>query len=370
MRQISSTPYRHFSVFSTWKNDWHNPSFFSDDDTVKEKENWLESMLRSHENDVDMEAFLIVFKALVSSNDPGASRRAGRWMSRLKQHPNAQPSAECYQLVIQAWANSTKEQAAVIVNRAERWLNDCIDESESSLTLETNIECYNAFLDACTKGRGGKDKRKEYIVQNHARRAEDVLRHLQSYQYSGEKARIIPNTCTFNYVIRGWTRCKNDDSVARRVMALLRMMESYQREDPLFSAVRPNTKSYTMSMDAYVSVAKIKARRSSVSKNFNPDPSENGLKEIREARAILEYMHDLYDAGVEGVVPSRVPYNTLITGWAALAGFMHPNAPFEAEKVLRKMISLKDGGFAEGGPDSLSYEKVGTVCLRVTWSLI
>jgi hypothetical protein len=353
---------RNVSVFTQWSDmDWHRPDFMSDA-ALKEKESWLEDILNSNQRAVDIEAFLLVLNALASgaSQDAGAARRAERWMSRLRQQENVHPTVECYQAVIQAWANSNKEQPVVIVNRAERWLNDFLADCEEMAALEPTIECYNAFLDACTRGRTGKDKRKNVIVETHAKKADAILRRLHSQaHYHGEGAMVVPNTDTFNFVIRGWTRCREDDSIAQRVLSLLRLMESYQRENPVNSTVRPDTKSYSMAMDALITVAKLTARRC-VQKNnkLNDDPSQNGLSEMQEAQAVLAYMHDLYDAGVEGVLPHRVPYNILITGWAALATFGHQDAPFEAEQILRKMISYKDTGFTEAGPDSISYEKV------------
>jgi hypothetical protein len=356
---------RNASVFSSWQDkEWHQKDFLKNA-TVKEKEAWLESMLRSHGRAVDVEAFLVVLRALASSDleDAGAPRRAEYWMNRLQDHRSLQPTAECYQAAIQAWANSNKDNIIVVVNRSERWLNDLIAESESSSSperIQPTIECFNAFLDACTRGRPGKNKRDQSIVENNAVKAEAVLRRLHSnYHHLGEEATVIPNTDTFNFVIRGWTRCKHDGIIAKRVLELLRLMEAYQRDNPTDSRVLPNTKSYSMAMDALVSVAKMKARRCLQDVgSFSDDPLLNGITELDEAQAVLTYMHDLHDAGVVGVVPHRIPYNILITGWAAVAGFGHENAPFKAEEIIRTMLSHKDKGFEEAAPDRISFEKV------------
>jgi hypothetical protein len=358
---ITGLSLRNASVFSGWQDkEWHQIGFLKNA-TVKEKEAWLESMLGSHGRDVDVEAFLVVLRALASSDleDAGAPRRAEYWMSRLQNHGSLQPTAECYQAAIQAWANSNKDNIIVVVNRSERWLNDLIAESESG-RIQPTIECYNAFLDACTRGRPGKNKRDQSIVENNAIKAEAVLRRLNSnYHHFGEEATVIPNTDTFNFVIRGWTRCKHDQIIAKKVLELLRLMEVYQRDNPTDSRVLPNTKSYSMAMDGLVSVAKMKARRSLQKVgSFSDNPSLNGINELDEAQAVLTYMHDLHDAGVVGVVPHRIPYNILITGWAAVAGFGHENAPFKAEEIIRTMLSHKDKGFEEAAPDRISFEKV------------
>jgi hypothetical protein len=360
-----SIAYRNASVFSGWGNkEWHHSDFLPDA-TVREKEAWLESMLAQSNSNyiaVDVEAYLVVLNALASPETPdaGAPRRAERWMNRLRDHSVLHPTAECYQAVIQTWANSNKEQVLVIINRAERWINDLVAESESHPhRIQPTIECYNAFLDACTRGRSGNNKRNHTIVTRNAQKAEAILRRLHSnYHHMGGEADVIPNTDTFNFVIRGWTRCKQDDLISMRVLSLLRLMESYQRSNPLNPEVRPDSKSYTMAMDALVSVAKIKARRCIQEGGFNQDPSLNGIDELNEAQAVLTYMHNLHEAGVEGVVPHKVPYNVLITGWASLAGFKHHEATFKAEEILRTMLSHKDNGFTDATPDRISFEKV------------
>lgn len=353
----------HASVFSGGWNDkeWHQEDFLKNA-TIKEKEVWLQSMLKSHPKDVDVQAFLVVLQALATPDigDAGAPRRAEHWMTRLKNHQAIIPTPQCYQAVIQAWANSNKENILVVVNRSERWLNELIAESEASpKQIRPTIECYNAFLDALTRGRSGSNKRNQTIIQSNASKAEGILRRLHSeFHHLGEAATAIPNTESFNFVIRGWTRCKHNTVIHTKVLALLRLMEAYQRENPKSSRVLPDTRSYSMAIDALGSVAKMKARRSYEDDGFIDDPSVNGISELEEAQAVLSYMHDLQDAGIEGVVPHTVPYNILITGWAAIAGYGHDNAPFKAEEILRTMLSHKDNGFPDRSPDRISYEKV------------
>lgn len=370
------------AVFTGWSPlEWHKASFLSEA-SVDEKEAWLESLLRSGDNSVDVEAFLVVLKAFSTSADARAPRRAEQWMKRLKEHPHVQPTTSAYQAVILAWANSNKEQPVVVVNRAERWLNEVLALHEAdpeSERLKPTIELYNAFLDACTRGRPGNNKRNQWTVERHAKKADAILRRLHSeYHHRGDSFGLAPNTDTFNFVLRGWTRCQQDTVVLQQVMGLLRLMEAYQRSNPTDSRIRPNTKSYALAMDALVRTAKVKAYRAVEDGKFTTDTSTNGIDEMNEAEAILKYMHDLYNAGVEGVVPNRVPYNLLMTGWAALAGSKHFNAPFRAEEVIRRMFTHQDNGFTEAAPDRISYEKVmcawanslnGNACRRAQWWL-
>ncbi|KAL3912451.1 MAG: hypothetical protein SGILL_006875 [Bacillariaceae sp.] len=359
----------------------------------------------------------------VVRKDPGVPRRAELWMNRLSNlyalsnyHPELQPTVECYQHVIQCWANADKEQPMVIVNRSERWLKEMLEQCREEdadvllpiVTLSDNnvnnnhpespqvpqrqqhpnhkpltptMACLNAFLDGCTRGRPGRNKKSQRMVTSNAKKAEAILRRLISYAHHyGDEATVQFNTDTCNFVIRGWTRCKHDETIHWRVLSILRLMESYQREDPLDSQVRPDTKSYSMAMDALIAVSKLKAEK--YYKNLrqhqnhyrkrhddadapNENPSRNGMEEIDQAHAILQYMHELYDAGVEGVIPHRVPYNILITGWAGRAAFVSDASnensgtpPFKAEEILRAMLSHRDDGFVSASPDVISYEKV------------
>jgi hypothetical protein len=444
------------SVFSPFSE--HSPNTVAaavslENATLAQKEEWLDSLLvkftqtngdmripassetSSSSPPLTVDALLVVLEALAEPaavrNDPSDPRRAELWMNRLlnvyaasNYHPALQPTVECYQHIIQCWANSDKENPMVIVNRSERWLKEMLeqcseedadvllpivtlsnreysehlrqqqqdagylDENEKDRRpqfhshpnhrpLVPTIECINAFLDGCTRGRPGKNKKSQLMVTNNAKKAEAILRRLVSYQHHyGEKATVRFNTETCNFVIRGWTRCKHDETIHWRVLSVLRIMESYQRNDPLHAPVKPNTKSYSMAMNALIAVSRIKAQsyytnlkqtKYNRSHNGNNQPKENpfrnGMEELEQAQAILKYMHQLFDAGVEGVVPHRVPYNIMITGWAGRAAvIVHDDSsngpPFQAEEILRTMLSHRDNGFFDAAPDVVSYEKV------------
>merc|ERR1712127_62183 len=98
---------------------------------------------------------------------------------------------------------------------------------------------------------GGSDKRDQQLVHEHIRKADAILRRLHSKaEHSGDYQNypLSPNTESFNYVIRGWTRIKDDDIVPKKVIQYIQLMESFQREDPINCKIRPNTKSYSMAI--------------------------------------------------------------------------------------------------------------------------
>jgi hypothetical protein len=314
---------------------------------VEDKEAWLERKLEDNQHQVTVEEYLFVLKALAQSRAP---QRAEEWMNRLEKDPNVQPTLECYHAVMSSWARSRQE---VAVTRAERWLTKLI-RSPDHRYLSPTTETYNAFLSVCARC---KTKKHELLLGNAKKAQETLETMLQSIQYA-------PDTDSFNHVIRAWTavahasnaKTKLDPNlVVDKTMELLKQMESYQRSDPEGSRIKPDTWSYCMVMDAFANAAGLKATKSGM------DPvlqKTNGLEEVRQVEAMLQYMHDLYDAGHEGVVPNTVAYNTLLSAWSRLSGNSHADAPFEAEKVLRKMIYRRDQGFEEALPDNISYKKV------------
>jgi hypothetical protein len=337
------------------------------DASVEAKEAWLESIDQT-DSRVDSTAYLVVLKALGRSKRSGSPQRAEELIRKLERKaasqpswPHLQPTLDCYNAVIHAWANS-REDAYLSINRAERWLNKLRQKGRKEQpALAPNTDSYNAFLDACSKGRVGR--RDAHLAREHAMKAQALLEEMIRQQESlGPESPVIPNTESFNYVIRAWTRCRDEPPVAYHVMDILKQMTAYQRQQPDTSPILPNTQSYTMTMNAFVTAAwlkVLKCQRNGL--EHRQDPTKNGLEEIEMVEDILQYMHKLYDAGLDYVVPNTVTYNTLITAWARLSGPLHPDGPLRAEKVLRKMIALKEGGHPEVAPDHLSFTKVSAL---------
>ena len=207
------------------------------EESPESREEWLEELLASEHTKggvtVDAEAYLVAIEGWAQSRHKAAARRAEDLLIRLERHfeesggdPSLRPRVEHYNAVIGAWANSQEDVSIV---RAERWLNKL--RGGDIIFLRPNTESYNRFLDACSKGHGKRND----LLKNNAIKAEQVLREMMTLQeqgYSGDDAdTIAPNTESFNYVIRAWTRCRQDISMAEKVMEVLRAMELYQRTE-------------------------------------------------------------------------------------------------------------------------------------------
>jgi hypothetical protein len=338
------------------RREWHFPNFLQDR-PVEHKEAWLTSLIAT--SSVDTEAYLVVLRALAVSKRPDAALRAERWLVKLEANDRLSPTSECYQRVIEAWSAAVHENPELVVTRAERWLvNNLPSDDNLEPTLLPDTACFNAFLDACSKGRGlKKGSRGKDLVRSHAHKAQSTLQYMIDYrQTHGPGARISPDRDSFNYVVRAWTRCRRSLDVADRAMEVLRMMENYQNEvDP---AIRPDSKSYAMFMDAISVVVKLKVKDClNKAAAVQADPSKNGVNDIKLLKDTLKYMKEKSeDPSHRSIMPNTNTYNTLISAWANAAP-LHADAPFQAERVLQQMIAFKDAGGAsyEAAPDAVSY---------------
>ena len=341
---------------------WPHPTF-KDDVPLEQKEQWLSSLLAQTPEKADTNAYLQVLRALAHCKDPDAPLRAEHWLQRLEKasesSPSCVPTAECYQCVIQAWAAAEHEEDPVrAITRAERWLRKHLGSSMESLRPDT--ACFNAFLDACSKGRGLKNNKNKNLGILNAQKAQSTLDYMiKERQLKGDDARISPDTDSFNFVIRAWTRCRRSPDVAERAMGVLRMLEKYQRN--INGSVGPDSKSYAMVLDAISVKAKLKAKRCEHKKSARSDPNENGLNEIMLLKNTLSFMQKR--AGQDSnLAPVTHSYNMLISAWANVSS-IHTDAPFEAEKVLQQMISLKDDGEDKAAPDGKFLFFLNTCCL-------
>lgn len=89
------------------------------------------------------------------------------------------------------------------------------------------------------------------------------------------------------------------------------------------------------------------------------DNALNGKDEMKMMSTIISLMKKA------DVLPTTVIFNTLIGGWSKLAP-IHPDAPYEGEKVLRFMIRMQDDGKENMAPDHISYLMVMRSWLKST----
>lgn len=296
--------------------------------------------------------FLAVLRTLADSKLPDAPLKAERWLRRLEQLEGVTPTSECYQRAIEAWASAASEDPARVIIRCESWIQKAQKIPDES--LRANTACFNAFLDACTRGRSFKGSRGGgKLVVYHAEVAERALRYMiLERQKNGPGYRISPNTESFNLVIRGWTRCRKMLEIADKATNVLHLMEQYCTE--IDSGVEPNSRTYGLIMDAVAVKAKLKAKRC-LMKKCNPlDPASNGLEEINLIRSLIEAIYNKNHAFDVDDGSNTYNYNVLLGCWANISS-LHEIATTEAENILQHMVALKESGQAKSGPDATSY---------------
>jgi hypothetical protein len=352
----------------TWRaaqNSRRKLSFFSNEsgnnefdsaETVANKEEVLNRMLERYPESTSTEDYLVVLRSLATSKLPDAALRAERWLYRLEQRGT--PSRECYQRVIEAWSSASKEDPSRVVTRAERWIRKIMNSPDPSVSPDT--VCFNAFLDACTKGRGFKGPKN--VVRLHAEKASEVLQHMISKRREeGSNCAIAPNTESFNLVIRGWTRCRKDHDIADQTMHILKMLEDFQ--SIVDEKVGPNARSYGLVMDAIAVKASLKVKQCMTNKKgkleATSDPSRNGMEEVQILRQILEYLYEKNLSGDQSISPDTFAYNMILSCWANIAP-LHSQAPSEAENILQHMKALHEEGRYDTAPDTTSY----MLCMR------
>lgn len=350
----------------------------------------LTEQLRTPAAAVTRADFLVVLRLLAAATatTPGAAVRAERWVGRLERLAAAAaderddqqwqwllPDTECYRLVIQTWAGATREDPTILVARAERWVTKGLQEDAHDVQ-RPDTATWNAFLDAVSKGRAHKGSKLHSTVYDHAKLAQATLERMlddQHQQQHGKSSRMAPDTDSFNYVMRAWTRCRRATDIADRTMDTLRALEDYQRQvDP---TVGPTTKSYGMVLDSLSCRAAQKVKAfyqqnqskhqrdlSALSHNRQSDVSdtaENGLDELEMMEGVLAHMDLEQQQGGSSAAMQATTflYNNIITAWAHLSR-LHAHGPSAAERVLQLMTRHADEGQTAVQPDALSYQLV------------
>eukprot|EP00816_Leptocylindrus_hargravesii_P011185 CAMPEP_0196824550 /NCGR_PEP_ID=MMETSP1362-20130617/92296_1 /TAXON_ID=163516 /ORGANISM="Leptocylindrus danicus, Strain CCMP1856" /LENGTH=613 /DNA_ID=CAMNT_0042204847 /DNA_START=288 /DNA_END=2129 /DNA_ORIENTATION=- len=287
----------------------------------------------------DYKAVLIYFASLKNPH------KAEEWISKMEQDKALeflQPDVNSYNAVIKAWAFSKEHNSAV---RAERWFHRIRE-----VNGQPNTESYNLLLKSLSRARG----KSASIRESNALKAEQLLQEMQS----AKQSIIQPTTDSFNSAMYAWVKCGGDiANVGEKVLKLLQDME--ERAAMSASAVRPNTVSYTIAMNAFSTSAAFKQRRI----NRGNYHEEDVLEDVRKAESILNYMHDLHNAGVSDVVPDTQAHNSLISAWAKVSNEVN-DSPLKAEAAFRRMIELEEEGHPYIAPDRISYNTVINAWLR------
>lgn len=259
--------------------------------------------------------FNTVLQTLAESKLPDAPMRAERWLRYLLLH--GQPDESSYANVLLTWKNAIHEEPTRVIARARQWFEKCHPKS---------TRVHNLYLDILTSGRSWKNARgrNTVLMTQHAETAENLLKSMVEEN--------LANLDSFNFVIRGWNRCRRSVFASERCIHVLRLMERHN--------VRPDTRSYGLVMDAIANRAKLR-----VMQCRDPDGPDNGMEEIRVLENILESLAN----------PNTYVHNILLNCWSNLAP-LHPSAPQQAEDIISRLIAEYESTGV--GPDTITFNNV------------
>lgn len=349
-----------------------------------------------------------------SEEDAPSLSSSSSVLSPLLLHSPVQPTVDTYNHVMRAWKNNAdRRHRDVVMVRTERWLSrlrdahgaasrslpgvaarllDLEDDENGNgcraLLAGPDTESYNLYLHSCASHRRDPERgavTAEATLDRMLRDREIAV----ARNKDGATGRAAPNTESFNLVLKAWSRCTKHKRLGDKVTELLRRMEGHrrrrdvdgvaERSAPLLVDVAPNIVSYTIAMQAWGVVAARKAtafvrrqrysRRNKRRRYDDDDPrtttktgardpkaSENGVEEAEKAEAILRYVHELHEAsGEDDVAPDTGIYNCLLNVWSRVCSEENERAPLETERLLRRMIELRDGGSLPIAPDQRTY---------------
>jgi pentatricopeptide repeat protein len=310
--------------------------------------------------------FLNLLQSLAAStNAPDAPRRAESliklWQETANRLNIQPPSINAYCLVIQAWAESRFEDPQIALVRAERWLHK---DKPTTASL-------NAYLNACSKGRGRKSRGGDVLVYKNACKAQGILEGMMRDRHAeGEACASAPNIDSFSYVIRAWTRCRNNIEIANRAHHVLRLMQDYSvRVDP---SVQANSRSFAMVMDAMAVCARLKIQKRLGDGMDEVEAIQALLDECRHSQHNQEQQshqqqrqrhhqepphnqHCHHQKDTEVKVTTDM-YNALLTCWAHIS-VMRLNGPLECERIFHHMQSIAQDN-DDAAPDSYTYAAI------------
>jgi pentatricopeptide repeat protein len=215
-----------------------------------------------HRCQPDLATFRPLLAGVTRSQDLDAAERAEEllhWMNNLYQQGvlKEAPDSHCYQLVMDAWANSKAPGAA---RQAEEIMRDMIPAA-TTLSYATVMRAYKrnpgrkqALLDEMYGAYlQGNQRLKptaevfllvlEDLAKTSPERAESFLRRMTKMYEEGLNT-AKPTRKAYNVVLKSWAQSpKNDPKAAKRAEALLRQLQSRYLEDG-DPSLQPSMESY------------------------------------------------------------------------------------------------------------------------------
>jgi len=358
---VQSDIHAYTACMSAWVKSY-NPK------AVDQIEALMERMESLDHVEINLMAYNTYIHALaVHGSTRGMPKKANDLLDSLEQRfqtgqINFAPNIFSYNLVLEAWARSSEESAAVRAMevfrnllKTERVRPDrfsfnqvLVSFSRSSIAGSARqaeqILKYmkDAFETGIINDRPGS---LEYsaVIASHARigepgsaqRAEQLLAYLEMKTAAGDD-HFKPNLVAFNDVIDAWARSGEGTLAARKAEALLARLRFLVEAGD--ETMQPNIVTYNRLLQCW---------------------AHSGTRCCAiKAEEYLNQMWNLYESGNERVLPDEKSYNTVIK---AISKSQNKGKAQQALRVLRKMDKLYRAGY-KTKPSRITYNAVLQSC--------
>jgi len=227
-----------------------------------------------------------------------AAQRAQRileWMISLHEagaNDSAEPSYECFDIVMKAWCQTKHADAPRIVEQLLVRMEQLYREGNAGVQPHTRH--YNHVLWAWRRSN----------QKGAAHRAEEILEHMNKLS-SLDESKVRPNFDSYNACLTTWAG-SDENCAARKAESLLRKMESAYKDDSN-KELEPDAVMYNLVINAWANVA-------STAKT-------NGRLPYESARRMLDRQIDLYEQhGATKCRPDAYGYTSVIKACDNMSG--------------------------------------------------
>ena len=251
------------------------------------------------------------------SNRPEAPHHAHvilqTMISKFKENGNIniRPNVITYSSVIDAYARQGDIDGAR--NVFEIMENDF---DSGNIDAKPNIFTYNILIRACFKSDN----------PNAPEEAESLLMETIELHSTGKLVEG-PDVISYRTVIDCWSKSSKPKAPIRALNILVTMIKKSKQDNN--KNIRPDAVTYSAVMSAF-------ARRG----------------DIDSAKKVFTIMKNDFNSGNINAKPSIRTYSVLIYAWSKSD---KPNAPEEADLLLREILDLYSTQELEEGPDAITY---------------
>jgi len=241
-----------------------------------------------------------------------------------------QPDLNSFKIVLNAWKKAAKSNpyAAERAQDTLTFMGHLYETGENYLS-QPNAECYNIVLEAWARSRHSEAPRE----------AEDLFMLMNLLSLEDEDMR--PTQTSFNHLLKIWSR-SNNPAATVRVESLLNQMHHFSDVEG-YEGVKPNAVSYNAAIHTFALYENGSSpwKAEKILKQGEQQFKENGhscintesfnlvieaftklpnLKGPTRSRAVLKRQKTLYESGLKDCKPDVYSYSSVLSSYASFSG--------------------------------------------------